>query len=183
MNDGTARQRRQGKLPKAKGGGGMMEFDLGVVPADLDLNSAFAWLFEDRHSALVVEKAKGDLELVNFDDLTDALARGASSLAQVNGRQLHNLERSERSDYTKALTRMDATFGLINVSGQRALLYSISESLALPLAAASSVLRCNRPGLPTGRIPQSWYHYYPPNPAPASRPCACTVKGCSGQVV
>lgn len=161
----------------------MEEFQLGVASADADLNEAFGQLFEEHRSALVVEKAKGDHELVNFLDLMDALARGASNLSQVPGRRLHSLERSPRSDYTTALRRMDATIGLISVSGEQALLFSVSESLASPLAVSSSVIRCTRPGLPAGRTPQSWYHYYPPNTAPASRPGACAVKGCSGQVV
>jgi hypothetical protein len=160
----------------------MEEFQLGVAPADSDLNEAFGQLFEEHCSALVVEKAKGDHRLVNFVDLTEALARGASKLSQVHGRQLHSLEKTPRSGYTPALTRIDATIGLISVGGAMARLYSVSESIAGPLMLASTVVRCNRPGLPPGRTPQSWYHYYPPNGAPSSKPYPCAVRGCGGQV-
>jgi hypothetical protein len=160
----------------------MLDFDLSVMPADADLNSAFGKLFEDQRSALVVEGAKGVYRLVTYPHLTEAAAHGAKLLGQVHGQRLDSLEKSSRSNYTTTLAEADLTFGLVNVDNGMASLFSVSESIAFPLTAASTVARCDRPGLPPGRTPGSWYHYYPPNNAQPLKPYPCTVKGCTGQV-
>ncbi len=160
----------------------MLEFKLSVLPGRADLNDAFAQLFEDKRSALAVEGAKGDYRLVSFDHMTEALAHGATRLDQVHGQPLLGLERSPPSDRVEVFRNTDATVGLISVDNGMAELFSISEGVRYPLIAASTVVRCDRPGLPAGRTPQSWYHYYPPNKTKPSKPYPCVAKGCAGFV-
>jgi hypothetical protein len=160
----------------------LLEFKLSVLPAHTDLNDAFAQLFDDKRSALAVEGANGDYRLVSFDHMTEALAHGATRLDQVHGRYLPGLERSPPCDRAEALRNTDATIGLISVDNGMAELFSISEGGGYPLIAASTVVRCDRPGLPAGRTPQSWYHYYPPNKTKPPKPHPCVAKGCPGFV-
>lgn len=152
------------------------------MPDDTDLNSAFGQLFEERRSALVVEGVKGDYRLVKYPHLTEALAHGAKLLGHVQGQRLHTLRESSPSNYTTALAKADLTVGLINVANGEASLFSVSERIALPMTAASAVVRCDRPGLPPGQAPQTWYHYYPPNRTQPAKPHPCAVKGCLGHV-
>ena len=160
----------------------MLTFKLSVAPADSDLNSAFAQLFKDKHSALVVEGAEGDYRLIKFDHLTEALAHGASKLDQVQGQRLDKLEGSARANYDPALTEVGATVGLIKVARATARLYSVTEFVGTPFVTPSAVARCDRPKRPADLPPKDWYHYYPPNTGAPPRPYRCVVKGCPGHV-
>jgi hypothetical protein len=159
----------------------MMQFQLPVLPASTELKDAFAELYEQKCSGLVIVTAKGDYRLVNFDHMTEALAKGAKQLDMVHGQRLPNLKGISVPNPQDTVLKLGATIGLVNADSQRADLFSVREVIAGRLMAASSVVRCDRPGIPAGRTAQSWYHYYPPNTSTLTRPHPC-VPGCNGTV-
>jgi hypothetical protein len=69
----------------------MMRFQLHVLPASTKLEDAFAQLYEEKHSGLVVATGTAEFRLVNFDHLVEALAHGAEQLDRVHGQHLPRL--------------------------------------------------------------------------------------------
>src|SRR6266496_5043180 len=128
--------------------GFMMRFHLPVLPASTELKDAFAELCEAKLSGLVVASVKGDFRLVNFDNMTEALAKGAKRLGTVHGQHLPDLKGILDSDQQSTMLKLGATIGLVNADSQNADLFSVSEAFSGRLTFASSTVRCDRPGIP-----------------------------------
>lgn len=161
----------------------MKQFDLPVVSSEIELNEAFAELFESQHSALVVRRADGRYRLVSFDHLTEALAHGAKTLDKVNGQALMMLGPVAIPAANAAAVKAGVAVVLLTVTGQQAFLHSVSESKADPLIDPSNTVRCDRPNKPAATKNKDWYHYYPPDNEPGPRPFTCVGPGCVGGTV
>ena len=159
-----------------------MKFRLGVLPDATSLEDAFAYLYEARQSAVAVV-TQGGVRLVGYEQLMEALARGATRLGEVDG--LFLARRGTRSLGAESFSprgfEAAPAAGSVELGDGTAEVES-NNPLVMEYAAPSTAARCDRPNKPAGTPNKNWYHYYPPNTSAAALPHPCSSPGCTGTV-
>jgi hypothetical protein len=155
----------------------MLRFELPLVRGNVSLDAAFADTIESKTSGLLMESSQGDLRLVHFDRMVNALTSGLNSLEEVEFDPVLNIEPVPDSAHESFVLSAGERFGFAGEQDGKALLFSVSESFGLPYTIASSGSRCQRPNRPPNTTPQDWYHYYPPNNRDGSKPNRCRLCG------
>jgi hypothetical protein len=156
----------------------MLRFELPMVAGRISPNDALTEIIDTAKSGVTFQSNVGDLRLVHYDRIVEAISRGVTQLDDVEFESVVKFDLSlAELNYGGVVSTAGKKFGFVRALSGMADLFSVSESFAVAYNTASSGVRCERPNKPLNMKPRDWYHYYPPNPRNPSNPNVCRVCG------
>src|SRR5258708_4404042 len=124
----------------------MMRFELPMVAGRISTSDALTEIIDTAKSGVTFETNLGDLRLVHYDRIVEAMARGVTQLDDVDFEPVVKFDLSlPEPNYGSIVSTAGKRFGFVRSLSGMADLFSVSESFALAYNTASSGVRCERP--------------------------------------
>ena len=156
----------------------MLRFELPMVAGQISTSDALSEIIDTAKSGITFESNLGDLRLVHYDRIVEAIGRGVTELDDVDYEPVVKLDlKLPELSYIGVVSSAGKRFGFVRALSGMADLFSVSESFASAYNTVSSGVRCERPHRPANTKPRDWYHYYPPHQRDSSDPNVCRFCG------